>query len=490
MTMTQRYYSSVASEKTLTGTITAGQTTLQVSNTIGLPGLFPYTIAVDYETVTEELVEVTSAAGTTLTIVRGVDGTSATSHTSGARVRHVTSARDFADSRNHENSSNGVHGLDPSEDLVGTNKVQTLSNKTFVNATGTFQNIDITNVPAHATTWTNTPAAGAAVVVWRMINGTDQHVEWKGNGLLNIRNNVAMDTSDGTRRFQVTQSNGTTEKFYITASGTAVSLPRASSATTNYAFKAIDPNDAQIRPMFAVRNNADSATRFAAWSDGHTEILGTDPSQIQLNVQGAAAQAASYFRVTDSTPTVITQVDNTGKFSTQKTAEVKNTLNVNNPVLQVYGFAPGQVANLQEWFNGAGTRVAYVDATGAASFAPASATSGIITASPGWSVAYQQAVVVAGMATINVGLSRTGANIVASSTGDLTGDPFYGTLSASYRPDTGFGSQLMPFMFTNDIGDGAAVLTANTGDIQLTSYSPTGTINTGSTVRICMTFPL
>lgn len=487
--MTVRFYSSVAPEKTLVGTITAGQTTLDVSNTIGLPGFFPYTLAVDYESVSEELVNVTAAAGNTLTIDRGIDGTSATSHTSGARVRHVTSARDFSDSRNHENAANGVHGLDPSEDLVGTNKVQTLANKTFTLATGTFQNIDITNVSPHATTWTNSPAAGAGTIVWRMINGTDQHVEWKGNGLLNVRNNVAMDTNDTTRRIQITQSNGTTEKFYITASGTAVSLPRASSATTNHAFKSVDPNDAQTRPMFSVRNNADTVNRFAAWNDGHVSMAVSDANQIALDIGVVSPPTQPYVRVTDNTAAVVAQIDQNGKLSSQKTAEIRNTASAASAVFQVRGHTT-QTADLQEWYNGAGTKVANIDKDGVFNSVAVTTTTGIITASTGWTVTDQVAVVRGGIATIRTILTRTGANITANSVGDIVTDPFYGTIAAAFRPNAAFASHLTPFHFTNDIGDGACVMNPSTGDIQLTSFCSNGTIATGTVVRILFTYAL
>lgn len=151
--MTVRYYSSVAAETTLNGSITAGNTSIQVASVTGFPALTPYTLALDYESANEELVEVTNAAGTTLTVTRAIDSTSAGSHNAGARVRHVSSARDFTDSRNHENSTMDVHGIDPTSDVVGTNDTQTLSNKTLtaptingtVGGTASFSNTTINN---------------------------------------------------------------------------------------------------------------------------------------------------------------------------------------------------------------------------------------------------------------------------------------------------------------------------------------------------------
>lgn len=489
--MTVRFYSSVATEKTLVGTITSGQLTLDVNNTVGLPSLFPYTLALDYEAVNEELVNVVSAAGNTLTVdARGVDGTSASSHTNGARVRHVTSARDFADSRNHENSANGVHGLDVSEDLVGTNKIQTLSNKTVVDLQGTLKNVDFTNTPTNFIAITTTPAGSDTDKTIDLVNGSTRQFGFLNNGRAQWQNSVAMDTNDPTRRIQSVASDGTTERFYATAGGMFVSLPRPTSANTISAFKAIDPNDGVTRPMFTVRNSTDSTTRAVIFNSGHASFTGVDPAAIQMNVRGATAQSVPILRVDDSTGTAITSVTSTGVFDTRRGAIIGNTTTPAGVVLTVQGTNPGQTANLTEWYGASGTLVANVAANGTATFAVTTTTTGIITPAAGWTVSYQTAVRRAGMITINLALLRTGANITATSTGDLTADPFYGTLAGAFTPNTGFGTQLMPFIFTTDAGDGCAVVTANSGDIQLTSFSPTGTINTGATVRLLLNYPV
>lgn len=126
--MVVRYYSSVATPTTLSAGINNSTTTITVAATTGFPTLFPYTLALDFDTALTELVDVTNAAGTTLTVTRAVDGTSATSHSAGASVRHVASGRDYADSRAHENSDteHGVTGF-----VVGTGNTQTLTNKTL-----------------------------------------------------------------------------------------------------------------------------------------------------------------------------------------------------------------------------------------------------------------------------------------------------------------------------------------------------------------------
>lgn len=128
-----RFYSNTAAETTLSGSVSAGATSIQVGSVVGFPTSYPYTLAVDYGASAEELVSVTAAAGTTLTVTRGYGGTSAQSHSLGAVVRHVWDAQDATDFRTHEAATGAVHGLTGS--IVGTSDTQTLSNKTLTSPT-------------------------------------------------------------------------------------------------------------------------------------------------------------------------------------------------------------------------------------------------------------------------------------------------------------------------------------------------------------------
>jgi hypothetical protein len=127
--VSRRYYSSNAADTTLSGTITAGATSITVGSITGHPVQFPYTLILDPETASEEVVSVTAGTGTNLTVSRGQDGTTALSHTAGAVVRHGVSARDFDEPNAHVNASSGVHGLTGS--VVGTSDTQTLTGKTI-----------------------------------------------------------------------------------------------------------------------------------------------------------------------------------------------------------------------------------------------------------------------------------------------------------------------------------------------------------------------
>ena len=487
--MTVRFYSSTATEKALVGSITSGQTNLQVSNTVGLPTSFPYTLAVDYEGPTEELVEVTSAAGPVLTIVRGIDGTSAASHADNARVRHTASARDSADSRNHENSSTNIHGLTGGEEIVGTNKVQTLSNKTFINATGTFQDIDVTATALHSTTFTNTPAKAGAVSSLDLVNGAEQVFALKGNGNTFIRNRVVDDAAYTTRRLQIVMSDGTTERFYLDAGGMAVSIPKTGGAVDNGGFKVIEPGDNPDRKVISVRNSADTIDRFVVHAGGYVDVVNSDPTRVVFDVTGAAAQAAPHLRVLDSASTVLMQVDTSGQVEARRQVFITNDTAPADDVLTVRGTAL-QTGDLTQWESNAGAAVARVTAVGAADFTPVVTTTGIFTAAAGWSVTSQVAVVKAGVATINLALLRTGATIPADPGGDLFGDPALGTLSAAFRPHSAFAPSVLTGAASNGLGTGSWFLNATSGDMNLQTWSTNNEVLSGINLRVTMTFPL
>lgn len=146
-----RNYSSIAQPTTLSGSISAGATSINVGATTGFPST-PFTLALDYGAATEELVDVTAVAGTTLTVTRGVDGTSAQSHSLGANVRHVISARDLADYQAHQAATAAVHGVTGT--LVGTSDAQTLGNKTLTSP--------IINAGALSGTFTGAPTLSGA----------------------------------------------------------------------------------------------------------------------------------------------------------------------------------------------------------------------------------------------------------------------------------------------------------------------------------------
>jgi hypothetical protein len=85
----------------------------------GYPVSTPWTAIIDPDTASEEVVEVTNVSGTTLTVTRGVDGTSGVSHSAGAVFRHGVSARDFDEANAFVNGGGIANSLvDAKGDLI------------------------------------------------------------------------------------------------------------------------------------------------------------------------------------------------------------------------------------------------------------------------------------------------------------------------------------------------------------------------------------
>ena len=100
-----RVYSSISVETILSASITSSQTSIVVATGTasallgGAPltpaGVYQFTLALDPDTVNEEIVFATYISGDTFTIVRGRAGTTAITHASGATVRHVLTSKDL-----------------------------------------------------------------------------------------------------------------------------------------------------------------------------------------------------------------------------------------------------------------------------------------------------------------------------------------------------------------------------------------------------------
>ena len=150
----KRNYSATAIETKLLVSISAaaqGDTTINVvvNSVSGFPSVVPYTLILDPDTSKEEVVTVTAASSTNLTITRGQDNTQAVAHTAGASVRHGVSAREFKELQTHiaargvdtdsammSGVDSHVHGILTGEgSVVGTLKAQDLTQKNIYNST-------------------------------------------------------------------------------------------------------------------------------------------------------------------------------------------------------------------------------------------------------------------------------------------------------------------------------------------------------------------
>lgn len=103
--MATRKFSSTSIETTLASTINSSTTSMTVASgtgsallggvTLAAGNVDQFTVAIDPDTTSEEIVFITAASSDTFTIVRGRAGTSAISHSAGATVKHVLTSDDL-----------------------------------------------------------------------------------------------------------------------------------------------------------------------------------------------------------------------------------------------------------------------------------------------------------------------------------------------------------------------------------------------------------
>jgi hypothetical protein len=95
-----------------------------------------YTVVIDPDTALEEIVDVSNyASGNTLTIARGIDGSTGVAHSAGAVIRHMVIGRDLTEANTHTENTTTAHGVTGA--VVGTTNTQTLTNKTIDTASNT-----------------------------------------------------------------------------------------------------------------------------------------------------------------------------------------------------------------------------------------------------------------------------------------------------------------------------------------------------------------
>jgi len=79
-----------------------------------------YTVVIDPDTALEEIVDVSNyASGNTLTITRGIDGSTGVAHSAGAVIRHMVVGRDLQEANDHINGTLAQHSATTSAELRG-----------------------------------------------------------------------------------------------------------------------------------------------------------------------------------------------------------------------------------------------------------------------------------------------------------------------------------------------------------------------------------
>jgi hypothetical protein len=270
--MTRRHYSNLAPARTIAGSLTNVATTISVTPSLsGFPSSFPYTVAIDRATASEELVLVTSAAGATATMTRGYGGTSATAHTVGAAFEHVVDATDADEANSHVNATTGVHGATGA--VVGTTDSQTVTGKTF----STNTNLATSTDPGLKTQAASTGTASQIQTLDSA--GTTTLFKVARDGATTCTSNLAASTillakgaAAQSGPYIDVQTSAAASLFQVDSAGRLVHKP--SSITSSQAYKLVPP-DSTTRNAIVLRTTDDASDQFILDTSGAITTMST-----------------------------------------------------------------------------------------------------------------------------------------------------------------------------------------------------------------------
>jgi hypothetical protein len=244
----------------------------------GFPSSYPYTLILEKDSANEEIVTITALVGTSLTITRGVDGTSGRSHSAGISVEHGVIALDFTNFRAHEAAAANVHDIGAGASVVGTTTAQTLSSKTLGSAlaAGGFKITGLADP---------TNAQDAATKNWAETGMTSQLTQATTQAT-----NAASSASAASSSASAASSSASAASSSQSAAATSAS--NASTSATNAAASASSASGSASTATTQAGNASTSATAAAGSASSASTSAGTAATQAS-NASTSATNSAS-----------------------------------------------------------------------------------------------------------------------------------------------------------------------------------------------------
>ena len=270
-----RQYSSISVETTLASSINTTATTITVATgtatalmggiTLAPSNVDIFTVALDVDTVNEEIVFVTGVAGDTLTISRGQAGTgtpgvSGVAHTAGATIKHVLTSSDLIFFRNNASpvSSFAFSGSTSGTTTVQATAIAGTTTLTLPAATDTLVGKATTDTLTNKTL--TSPTINGATI---------------GTSIINL----ALNAQTGTTYTPVLADNG---KLVTLSNASAITLTVPTNASVAYPtgaqinIQAIDAGQVTVVGDTGVTVNGTGTKLRTQWSAATLVKLGTD----------------------------------------------------------------------------------------------------------------------------------------------------------------------------------------------------------------------
>ena len=311
--MTTRKYSSRSQQTTLSGALASSATTTTVVSGSSLAGGITisagelFTVVIDPDTALEEIVDVSAISGNTLTIVRGIDGSTGVAHSAGAIVRHMAIGRDYREANTHIEATTG-HGATGA--VVGTTNTQTLTNKTISAADNTLTGVvTLTGTQTLTSkTLTSPTITGTGAIAGTFTGNLTGNVTGTVSGNAGTVTNGVYTTDTGTVTSTMI-ANGTIINADINASaaidktkisGTAVTVADTGTVTSTMILDGTILN-ADINSAAAIDKTKISGTAITAGDTGTvTSTMIANDTIVNANINTSAQIAYSKINATNS----------------------------------------------------------------------------------------------------------------------------------------------------------------------------------------------
>jgi hypothetical protein len=323
----KRNFSATAIQTSLVNSISSaatGDTTTSVAviSVSGFPSTVPYTLILDPDGSKEEVVTVTAASSTTLTITRGQDNTPAVAHSAGTSVRHGVSGRDFKEEQTHiaargydvdsgilsNAGQTHVHGLQTGDgSVVGADQVATLTRKT------------LTTPVINGATLTGTVSSTASIVVSGA--GTITGLSSAGMSASSAAPKSYVDailvlqlasaaSSATSASMAATSATSAATSATASASSAATATTQAGNAATSATAAATSATSASASAT-AAATSASSAATSAASAAASTSAAAVSATAAATSAASAATSAtAAATSATSAAATATTQASN------------------------------------------------------------------------------------------------------------------------------------------------------------------------------------
>jgi len=463
----KRNFSATAIQTSLVNSISSaatGDTTTSVAviSVSGFPSTVPYTLILDPDGSKEEVVTVTAASSTTLTITRGQDNTPAVAHAAGTSVRHGVSGRDFKEQQTHIAargvdadtailSSAGlthVHGLQTGDgSIVGADQVATLTRKTLTTPT------------INGATLTGTVTSTASIVV-------------SGAGTITGLSSAGMVASSATPKSYVDSILGSATAASTSATSAATSATSAATSATSAAASASasasSASAAATSASSALTSQtaaATSATSAAASATAAATSATSAAASATAAATSATSAAASATTASASAGTATTQAANA---ATSATAAATSATSAAASATAAATSATSAAASATTASNSAGT------ATTQASNASASATAATTSATSAAASATAAATSATSAATSATAAATSATSAAASATAaadtyDNFDDRYLGAKSTPPTLDNDGNALLTGALYFNSVLAAMYVWTGSVWSVMATS---------------------